>query len=125
MSTLDVSAAGSCVTTASFKENNVTKLSMLCISAPEREEGECSELVGMWDLRMMSGELGIMGIRGSIVTDDPFRCLGKEAGKSVIFLLLPLFVRIGELSGIVASLSEALVLLLFGGVIVFYCFFLL
>lgn len=119
MSTLDVSAVGSCVTVASFKENNVTKLSTLYISTPEGEEGECSELVGMRDLSMMGRELGRVGIMGSVAADDPVHRLGKEAGKSVIFLLQPLFIRIGELSGIAASLIKAPVLLLFGGVTTF------
>lgn len=73
----------------------------------------------------MGGELGIIGIMGSVAADDPVRRRGKEAGKSMIFLLQPLFFRIGELSGITATLTEALVLLLFGWVTAFCCFFLL
>ena len=123
VSTLYFSAAGYCVTAAS--ENNVTKLSTLCISAPEGEERDCSGMVGVRDLRMMGGELGIMGLVGLTTIDDRVFRLGKELGKLVIFLFRPLSFRMGELSGIAAALTEALVLLLFGGVSVFYCFFLL
>jgi len=34
----------------------------------------------MWDLRMMGGELGIMGLVGLVTTDTRVRRLGKEAG---------------------------------------------
>ena len=66
-----------------------------------------------------------MGIMGSVATDDPVRRLGRKTGKPMIFLLPPLSFRMGELSAIAASLTEALVLLLFGAVTIFCCFFLL
>ena len=61
----------------------------------------------------------------SVAIDDLVHRLGKETRKSVVFLLPLLSFKIGELSAIATSLSESLVLLLFGGVTISCCFFLL
>jgi len=45
---------------------------------------------------MMVGELGIMGIMGSVAADDLGRRHGKEVGKSMIFLLRVFFLRRGN-----------------------------
>ena len=76
-------------------------------------------------LRMMGGELGKMGLAGLVATDDRARRLGREIGNSIIFLFRPLSFKMGEVSEIATTLTEALALFLFGGVSIFCCFFLL
>ena len=61
-----------------------------------------------------------MARRFSYYRHDRVLCLGREAGNSNIFLLRLAFFKIGTVAEIVA-LAEALVLLLFGGVLFFCC----
>lgn len=75
--------------------------------------------------KVMGGELGEMGLGGLAAMDDRALRLGKEAGNSGIFLFQPVCFEIGVGTEITAALTEALVLLLFGGFSVFFCFFLL
>lgn len=46
-----------------------------------------------------------MGIMGSVAEDDHVHCRGKEAGKTMIFLLRVLFLKVGGLLEMVASLT--------------------
>lgn len=70
---------------------------------------------------MIGGEFGIMS---SVAADNLLRRHGKVAGKTIVFLLRALFLKVGGLSEMLASLTKALVLP-FSGVAAFYCFFLL
>ena len=70
---------------------------------------------------MIGGEFGVMA---SVAADVLVHRRGKEAGKTMVFLLRTIFVRIGGLSVIAASLIEALILL-FSGRAAFSCLFLL
>jgi len=76
-------------------------------------------------LKVMGGELGKMGLGGLAATDDRALHLGREAGNSGIFLFRPVSFKIGAVAEIAVALTEALVLLLFGGISLFCCFFLL
>jgi len=73
----------------------------------------------------MGGKLEKMGLGGLAATNDRALCLGREAGNSGIFLFRPVSFKIGVVAEITAALTDALVLLLFGGVPLFCCFFLL
>lgn len=73
----------------------------------------------------MGGELGKVGLGGLVATDNRALCLGREAGNSDIFLFRSVSFKIGAVAEIATALTEALVLLLFGGVSLLCCFFLL
>jgi len=64
----------------------------------------------------------MIGGTTSVAANNLVHCQGRELGETVVFLLRGLLLR--ESSEIIAAFTEALVLL-FNGVTVFYCFFLL